>query len=63
MDLICIQALLPGGCDVLYIQCKTNGKISALEKSELINHSVMYGARPILAYKDKKGHIVISVLT
>jgi hypothetical protein len=67
MDLVCIRD--PDGvdeglgiCEVLYVQCKTNGKISVIESMNLIEHSKKYGAMPVLAFKDKKGHIVIEVL-
>ena len=68
MDLICIknddcidEGL--GVCLVNYVQCKTNGRISRAEKEIFIIHSLKYGARPVLAYKDKKGHIVTEVLS
>jgi Holliday junction resolvase len=35
----------------LFIQCKRDGKISPIERTELIRLSVMVGAVPVLAYK------------
>lgn len=67
MDLICIKDAVAvdegiGVCDVLYVQCKTNGRISQPELVELVEHSNKYNARAILAYKDKKKHIICELL-
>jgi len=69
MDLVCIKRCelerqpIDDICDVLYVQCKTNGRLPMTQAKELIEHSLKYGAQPILAYKDKKGHIITEVLT
>jgi len=68
MDLVCIMKCNHGlgyetASHVDYVQCKTNGKIGHQEAVELINHSLKHGARPVLAYKDAKKHIVIEVLS
>lgn len=62
MDLICITAYLPEGCEVLYVQCKTNKYIHPKERAALIEHANSYGGRAILAYKDAKRHIAIELL-
>ncbi len=44
--------------NVHYVQCKTDKKYMSLnERVELVNYSLKYGARAVLAYKDSKRHI------
>jgi hypothetical protein len=63
MDLICIKDACDYHSDVLYVQCKVRKELmSPKEKEELKIHSGTYGAQAVLAYKDKKGHIVTETL-
>lgn len=39
---------------ILFIQCKTNGKISKDDRQELISLARHHGAMPIIAFKDKR---------
>jgi hypothetical protein len=68
MDLVCVccEEWLDEGigvCQVDYVQCKTNGKISLAEKTEFLKHCAKFNARPILAYKDAKRRLVIETLS
>lgn len=68
MDLICIRNAEEidegmGICEVHYVQCKTDKKyIHPAELKEFLDHCNKFWARAILAYKDKKRHIVIERL-
>jgi Holliday junction resolvase len=72
MDLICIchQDKVhmfvdegPGICQVLYVQCKVRKNLMRpTETIALVEHANKYGGLAILAYKDKKRHIVTELL-
>jgi len=69
MDLVCIgcakydQFGKIDASDVLYVQCKVRKELMRpKEVKELVQHANRYNGRAILAYKDKKGHIITEVL-
>lgn len=63
MDLVCIcNTEGSDTCAVDYVQCKTNKYIHPKERAALVEHANKYGGRAVLAYKDKKRHIVTEVL-
>ena len=56
-----LMALRPGNW--LFIQCKTDGRISAEQWNKLLLMAQWANATPLLASKDGQGHIVYARLT
>lgn len=52
-----------GRGETLAIQCKTGGRCGPREWNDLIEFAHRYGMLPVLAHKDKRGHVKYRLIT
>jgi hypothetical protein len=56
VDLTCIRPGRDHGCsEVIYIQCKTNGRLDPAEWDAFFDFCDQYGGDPVLAHSPKRG--------
>lgn len=64
VDLFITRAGRDHGCsEVLFVQCKTNGRLDPGEWDNLVDLAVQFGADPVLAYRPSRGMVRFLLLT
>jgi len=53
---------LRNGSTPLLVSCKTNGKIGPQERAQLVESSRLAGARPLCAYRSRRGWVDLAVV-